>query len=609
MIVNSEWSEVKGTTPPSRYRVEVPATNPLMPSAAVSLVKEGDQISLKWDHSETVDAEGIAQRLVSESLNSARVQVNRYPKSARAHTNLGLACANAGNLSDAVSAFQEALKLDPDSYVASTHLAKVFASQVRLDEAEEIYRRLCVAFPGNVTPLMGLAYLAMRRDNFIEAEKLFRDVVGRRPATPVPFYHLAVLLLHRRETGEAIKLLRTALRHNVRSAALYQAIGVAYALAGDNERSARAFRTALTLSPNLDEALKGLANTLLRVEQTDAAIDLLSGYVDRSPEDGDARLSLAKAYLSKQRYAAARGQFMHVLESCSHSPEATGRCCELSNDIGFTYYAERQLKDAENWFRKALRCSRDHGTLPYRNLARLYADQQRYKDALGALRDCSEVFGDDEYTATSRGLLYADAGEYDRALAEFESVVSRGTNRPDAYLGLTWLLADTKHDYKRALDLLRSVSDKFPNTVMLVNNMAYMHLMLGDTQSARVLLEHTRFDTPNTEQNVALTATKGLLRLKEGDHEKARELYQSAARLASQIGNRRLADTVRQKMHLEFAREALQNGRVSDAAHEINAGLKADKGRPDYNSDLIQLRRKLPEKAGGWPTHAANETS
>jgi tetratricopeptide (TPR) repeat protein len=599
MIVNSEWSEVKGTTPPSRYRVEVPSTNPLMPSAAVSLVKEGDQISLKWDLSETADAEGIAQRLVSESLNSSREQVRRYPRSARAHTNLGLACANAGSLSEAVSAFQGALELDPDSYVASIELAKVFASQGRLDEAEEIYRLLCVTFPSNVTPLMGLAYLAMRRDDFVEAEKLFRDAVSRRPATPVPFYHLAVLLLHRQETREAIKLLRTALRHNVRSAALYQAIGVAYSLAGDNARSARAFRTALTLSPNLNEALKGLANTLLKVEQTDAAIDLLSGYVDRSPEDRDARLSLAKAYMSKQRHSAARGQFMHVFESCASNSEATGQCSELSNDIGFTYYAERQLKDAENWFRKAIRYSRDHGTLPYRNLARLYADQQRYRDALDKLRECSEVFGDDEYTATSRGLLYAQAGEYERALTEFESVVSRGTNKPDAYLGISWLLADTKHDYKRALDILQSVYDKFSTTVMLVNNMAYLHLMLGDIQSARVLIEHMRCDTPSTEQNVALTATKGLLRLKEGQYEKARELYQAAARLASQIGNRQLADTVKQKMHLEFAKDALRDGRVSDAAHEINAGLKADKGRPDYNSDLIELRRKLPD--GGPP--------
>src|SRR5712691_7349503 len=138
MIVTSERSEVQGTTPRVRYRVEVPATNPLMPSAPVSLVKEKEGISLKWDGTEAVDAEGIGQKLVSELLIRSREHVQRYPRSARAHTNLGLAYMNAGQLSDAVAMFQRALELDPTNYVAGTNLAKVFTWQGKFSEAEEI---------------------------------------------------------------------------------------------------------------------------------------------------------------------------------------------------------------------------------------------------------------------------------------------------------------------------------------------------------------------------------------------------------------------------------------------------------------------------------------
>lgn len=598
MIVASERSEVKGTTPPSRYGVEVPATNPLMPSAPLSLVQDGNEVSLKWEHPEIVDIEGVAQKLVSDSLNTSREQVRRYPQSARAHTNLGLACANAGNFAEAASAFQEALKFDPNSYVAGTNLAKVFTSEGRFDEAEEIYRRLDSAFPHNLTPLFGLAYLAMRRNRFGEAEELFRDAVSRRPATPVPFYHLAILLLHRGEAREAIKLLRTAVRHNVRSAALYQVLGVAYALAGNNERSVTAFKTALTLSPNLNEALKALANTFLKINQVDGAIEILTKYLDRAPEDRNARLSLARAYLAKQRHVAARAQLMQVFESCSSNTEAVGQCSELSNDIGFTYYMEGELRAAENWFQKAIRYSRKHGTLPYRNLAHLYTAQQKYKEALDTLRECSEIFGDDEITATSRGFLYGHLGEYDQAIAELDAVVSRGTNKPEAYSGLVWLQADVKHDYRRALETLTPVFDKFSTNTTFVNNLAYLHLMLGDVPSARLLLEQVR-SKPSTAENVALTATMGLLSLREGDPRKARELYQAAARLASQLGNKLLADTVKQKMHLEFARESLRNGRISDAANEIDLGLKIAKGRPDYNAELIALKRTLAEGVAG----------
>jgi tetratricopeptide (TPR) repeat protein len=168
----------------------------------------------------------------------------------------------------------------------------------------------------------------------------------------------------------------------VRSAALYQVLGVAYALAGNNERSVTAFKTALTLSPNLNEALKALANTFLKINQVDGAIEILTKYLDRTPEDRNARLSLARAYLAKQRHGAARAQLMRVFESCSSNTEAVGQCSELSNDIGFTYYMEGKLSVAENWFQKAIWYSRKRGTLPYRNLAHLYAVQQKYKEAL-----------------------------------------------------------------------------------------------------------------------------------------------------------------------------------------------------------------------------------
>jgi hypothetical protein len=88
-------------------------------------------------------------------------------------------------------------------------------------------------------------------------------------------------------------------------------------------------------------------------------------------------------------------------------------------------------------------------------------------------------------------------------------------------------------------------------------------------------------------------ATRGLLYLREGDLAKARELYKSAAALASQLGNRELTGMVRQKMHLEFANLALRKGDTVTALHEVDLGLGVDKGSPYYRSDLVLLKQKL----------------
>ena len=592
MIASSEQPEVKQTTPPSFYKVAVPATNPLMPSAAVSLVKEGKDISLQWEMTAPSETEGIIEKLASESLSRALETVERFPSSSRAHTNLGVVSLNAGAMSGAASAFEKALELDPNNYVAGINLAKVFIELGKYEEAEKIYRHLDHSFANNVTPLMALAYLAMRQNRFEEAEKLFREVINRRPATPVPFYHLAVLLLRKGGAKEAIRHLRTALRHNVRSADLYQVLGVAFSLAGQNERSLRSFRTALTLSPNLSSAVNGLANTLQKAGHVDTVIELLSAHLDREPRDWEARRILAGAYLSKQRFSGARAQFMQVLESLPPDGKKAERGSELSNDIGFTYFRERQMKEAEDWFKRSIRDSGSHGTLPYRNLTHLYSVQERYREALDILQRCADIFGEDEYVIVARSFVRSRLGDYDRAITDLERLVSKGTDNRQAYGLLSSFLADVKHDYEKALAVLEEAYPKFSSDAWLKNNLAYVHLMLGHTQAARVLLEsETVFS--KTETNVALMATQGLLYLREGDLEKAREFYKSAAALASQLGNRELAVIVRQKMHLELASEAIRKGDTVTALHEVDLGLSMGKGSPYYRNDLVLLKQKL----------------
>jgi tetratricopeptide (TPR) repeat protein len=118
---------------------------------------------------------------------------------------------------------------------------------------------------------------------------------------------------------------------------------------------------------------------------------------------------------------------MQVLASRSSDDHAAGPSSELSNDIGFTYFSDRQLKEAEEWFKKAIQYSGNHGRLPYMNLASLYTTEERYRDALDVLQKCSDMFGDDESTTMARSFVYFHLGEYDRAISDLESSGGRET--------------------------------------------------------------------------------------------------------------------------------------------------------------------------------------
>ena len=57
---------------------------------------------------------------------------------------------------------------------------------------------------------------------------------------------------------------RLAAKKDVRSPFLYQALGVAYAVAGDSKRAVRSFKTALTLAPEMKDAVRALSIVLLQ---------------------------------------------------------------------------------------------------------------------------------------------------------------------------------------------------------------------------------------------------------------------------------------------------------------------------------------------------------
>lgn len=597
MIIAPEKSEVRGTELRLEFQVDPPAHNPLVPGAPVLFKREeGQDITIEWpSDSESPQILGSDQ-MADEIVNRSQRDAAKHPQSPRTLTNLGLAFLNVGKSDDAISSFRQALQLDPQNYVAATNLAKVLVNRGNYAEAEQLYRELTAKFPSSATPLMSLAYLHMRRRDFTAAERIIREVIRSGTQSAVPHYQLAIVLILSGRVKEAIGELRKAIRSDVRSPALYQALGVAYALAGDTAKSTRSFQSALTLAPDLSDAVRGLASTWLNVGNADATIELLESYLESKPEDVQARIILGRGYATKHKYQLARAHFLRAFGETETNASLQRFRPQLANDIGASLFFERDLKQAAQWFNKSVEVAPRRSPLPYRNLARTYIDLDQYESALDVLRRCKNFFGEDKETVSLTANVYSGMGAYDKAVAELTPLLSRDDADVDVFASLGTCLTDGLHDASGALEVFRRGYEKFPNNLTMINNLAYAYLIEGNISSARELLSrhHTQ---PGT--NVWLTATWGLLYLKEGNLEKARSLYSEAAKLASLEGNRRLVEEVRQKLHLEMASALLMAGDISGALNEVLLGLKAGRGRPAYLNDLLAMKFKIEKQSAG----------
>ncbi|MEZ4522225.1 MAG: tetratricopeptide repeat protein [Thermomicrobiales bacterium] len=168
--------------------------------------------------------------------------------------------------------------------------------------------------------------------------------------------------------------------------------------------------------------------------------------------------------------------------------------------------------------------------------------------------------------------LEAHAGDYDAALESVRKLIEQEHAPDRAYTLLGALLTDVVGDYEGAIDILSEALERFPKSTGIINNLAYTHLQQGDAASAERVLRRCPQDA---SADVAVTATRGLLSIVNGNLEEGLALYTRAESLARQRRDNHLAEIVLQKKHLEAAKAYWREGNRTAARQETRRGLAA----------------------------------
>ncbi len=400
-----------------------------------------------------------------------------------------------------------------------------------------------------------------------------------------------MLLVAQGNYRSAIGHLREGIRDEVRSPHLYQALAVAYALNRQLRKSERAFQTALSLSPDNWETVRGLAEVLFAQQKYNQVIRLLTR--KRWLEDWRAKEILGRLYIAKKEYKEARLRLTEGLrifdrERCSPN-DAHAR---LLNNVGVCWEISGSADVGEKFFRRVIDIYASAYPQPYQNLARIYVRRKKFTVALNILSNCKERFPDSLETKVLFAGCLILSDRLENAVSELEPIVQAGHANASAY----GMLGCALTDMGRLDDAVRVLDEgyaRFPEDLPLVNNFAYAHLLRGDVTEARNALISLRTDDgASVPIRVSLTATWGLLSLWEGEFERAKDLYEEAEALAKQHGDKALASTVRQKWYLEWARCLLRRGEVEASFREVRKGLGI-KGKPSFHRDLEHLRETI----------------
>jgi tetratricopeptide (TPR) repeat protein len=300
------------------------------------------------------------------------------PNFAEQYVRDGLSFIDQGNLDAAIAAFQQALRIQPDSFAAHFHHANTLA-------------------------LQGKHALALAS---------FRDAVHLKPDHAEALTALGVALARQGHLPEAIDTLRRATTAGPTFAKAHLNLGVALAESKKLDEAAASLRRALELKPDYTEAHFNLGNVLSELGKREEAVPHFERVLQLKPDHVDALNNFGLNLVELGRFGTA---VIVLKQALRLRPEHV----EAWNNLGLALAGQGRFDDAITAYEKTLALNPRHVDA-HNNLGSAYKDLGRMEEAVACYQQAIWLQPDNASSHWNRALAWLQMGDFEHGWQEYE---------------------------------------------------------------------------------------------------------------------------------------------------------------------------------------------
>ena len=217
----------------------------------------------------------------------------------------------------------------------------------RLTDAAAAYQEALRSQPHNRAALNNLGALQIQAGDYAAAVATFGTLVAQRPDDAIARCNFGYSLIQLDRASEAELHLRRAISLRPDYAQAHNNLGIALAQLNRFEEAAAAFAHALELEPAYADAANNLGDCLNRTGEGEHAAAVFEARLNEDPNDRRAGVGLALAH-------ALQGRLRQAQEALEQLAEAHPDDAQVWRTLGLAHYWDAQLMSAETAFRKAL---------------------------------------------------------------------------------------------------------------------------------------------------------------------------------------------------------------------------------------------------------------
>jgi tetratricopeptide (TPR) repeat protein/tRNA A-37 threonylcarbamoyl transferase component Bud32 len=392
------------------------------------------------------DCLGIAlldQGDVTGAISAFQESLRLDPKDSFTHNNLGNALCIKGDLDGAIKACKEALRLDPKNYLAFNNLGIALRGKGKWDEAISAYQEALHIHPEYAPAHYNLGNALFDKGDQKGAISAYKDAL-RHDANFVPAtYRLATVLRIQGELDEAIKVYRDALRLDPKNALGHNDLGVALHAKGEVEEAVRAFRESIRLDPQRASSHYNLGTALAKTRDWAGAISAYHEAIRLEPKNAMIHYNLGNAY-------GGKGSPAESIRAYQDAVRLDPKLVVAHINLGIALRTKGDWAGAISAFQETVRVEPKHA-FAYENLGNALRNQDELNGAIRAYREARRLDPKNATAHNNLGRALWDHGDLEGAASSFQEAL-----RLNPRLSLA-------HDNLRQVEALRQALPRLPD--------------------------------------------------------------------------------------------------------------------------------------------------
>ncbi len=399
--------------------------------------------------------------------------------------NLGGIYWQTKNYDKAEQHLKRTIQLDSTNWKASFWLGRLYVHTNRVDKAEVAFlKSLAVAkydwAKGTIYNSLASVYSIRNDDKKYEAT--MEKAIELAPNFKYTYTNFANYYIDRNEFEKAEDLLIQVLQKDINHLPTYNGTGRLYRKMNRHKDGIYLLEKVLEMKPNYVDAIEQLANFYAVIDSMELAIKTINKLVGLSPNKAPVYYELGKLYY---------GELKDYEEAIIHFNKAIETRTEPYNwdyiRLSDIYIEQEKYEEALNAIKKALEIRPDYDRA-YNRLGYIYQLQKNYKKAKRAYRKSIQL--DVSYTRPYENLfnLFFELEQSDSVELMIKAILNKNPKNAVGYSELGRHYLKTQQ-VEKAIESLKTAIELDSVNIIYPYNLACGFALKGDTSNALEWLE------------------------------------------------------------------------------------------------------------------------